>query len=142
LFTLAPTLPEPLKAEALTAVQAIQDQMRRTQVLCALAPTLLNGLQRETLFIEAVHLVHELVNTGPRNRSGLYCQIISSWGKQRFHGFQLQLWSETLHALARRPRNELLDDLAALVPLIEHLGGQSAIEDFFYALRDVTTWWP
>jgi hypothetical protein len=48
----------------------------------------------------------------------------------------------TLDALAQHPRDELLANLAALVPMIEHLGGQVAIEEFFYALRDVTTWWP
>jgi len=68
---------------------------------------------------------------------------LSELGKEKYRGFyQQSLWPETLHTLVQRSRDELLEDLAALVPLIEHLGGQSAIEDFFYALRDVTTWWP
>lgn len=96
----------------------------------ALAPTLTSELRIET-FNEAVHLVH-----------GLLHDANISWGDEHFNGFQRHLWPEMLHPLAEIPRHELLDDLAALVPLIEHLGSQAAIEEFFYALRDVTTWWP
>jgi hypothetical protein len=47
-----------------------------------------------------------------------------------------------LHTLAQGTRRDLLESLTALVPLIEHLGGQAAIEDLFYALHDVAQWWP
>jgi len=36
----------------------------------------------------------------------------------------------------------LIESFIALAPLIEHLGGKTAIEDSFYAMWDVTTWWP
>ena len=52
------------------------------------------------------------------------------------------LWPETLRALARHRRAELLDDLNALLPLIEHLGGAEAVQETFLAMRDVARWWP
>jgi hypothetical protein len=32
--------------------------------------------------------------------------------------------------------------LAALAPLVVHLGGREAIAETFRAVRDVTRWWP
>ena len=37
---------------------------------------------------------------------------------------------------------ELLEDLAALAPLIAHLGGRPAVEATALAIRDAAEWWP
>jgi hypothetical protein len=141
LVACAPTLSDALKVEALAVARAFQTQEYRARVLSALAPTLPNELRIEAIN-EAVHLIYGLIDHERTRRPELYRKTVFARGKERFDGFQRQLWPETLHALAQHTRRELLDDLTALLPLIEHLGGQAAIEGFFYALRDVTTWWP
>jgi hypothetical protein len=47
-----------------------------------------------------------------------------------------------LHALACCRRDALLCELAALAPLIAHLGGTQAVGETLLAVRDVAQWWP
>ncbi len=141
LSVLAPILTDTLKAEALADARAVQIESYRVNVLCALAPVLPKTTRVKTLN-EVLAIIHDVSSQSFPKRPSLYHAIISPWRTERFHGFQLQLWPETLHALARYPRGEFGADLAVLIPLIEHLGGQAAIEELFCALRDVAEWWP
>jgi hypothetical protein len=56
--------------------------------------------------------------------------------------FLYSLWTETLHFISRRSRENLLTDLAALIPVIFCLGGQVALEQMAYTILDVYKWWP
>ncbi len=55
--------------------------------------------------------------------------------------FIYPLWTETLRLISRRSRENLLTDLAALIPIIFCLGGQVALEQMVYATLDVYKWW-
>jgi hypothetical protein len=149
LSTFAPILPDALQSEVLkeilAAAYSIQEDAIRAQVLSSLVSILPPSAQLDVL-ADVIFLICNLpyfTSSGRSERFEIYCQIIPTWSKSQFSGFQgALLWTETLHELAQRSRGELLDDLAVLLPLVEHLGGQAAIEEFFYAIRDVTTWWP
>jgi hypothetical protein len=137
LCSLAQHLSDRLKTEVIAAAHVLSDVDDRVLALIQLAPYLSEGLRLESI-IEAFTIVSNV----DWRRSVLYTQIIGIWHELQFKGIGMQQWTRALYVLACNPRQELLDDLAALLPLIEHLGGQAAIEDFYYALRDVTTWWP
>jgi hypothetical protein len=47
-----------------------------------------------------------------------------------------------LHALARRPRRDLLSDIRTLAPVIAALGGPEAVAETVRAIQDVGRWWP
>jgi len=163
LIDLAPHLPELLMAEALSTARAIAYEYARAHALAGLAPRL-----PDLLIAEALSAARAITNDNPRAEAltslsshlanelrievfsvsfsvaelSVIRQIMAMWSKNNFVEFQVGLWTEKLHTSARNIRFVLLDDLIALLPLIEHLGGKSAIEDFFYALHDIMTWWP
>jgi hypothetical protein len=52
------------------------------------------------------------------------------------------LWRGTLHVLARRQREGLLQDVPALAPLIHAFGGSDAVKECIEAVLDAERWWP
>lgn len=50
------------------------------------------------------------------------------------------LWSTTLHALAKRPRTDLMADLHGLAPVIAALGGTTGLHETARAVNDVGNW--
>jgi hypothetical protein len=54
----------------------------------------------------------------------------------------LLVWRETLHTLATRTRQDLLEGLGAMAPVIFALGGADAVDETFRAIADVGRWWP
>ena len=151
LRALAQHLSDPLKAEvlseALQAARAITDEYARAEALSDLAPHLPDPLKAEVL-LEAFLTVRKVEVRGLHEpepeRAELYKNILPAWKELSFVGLGdgRVLWPETLHALARHRRAKLLDDLTALLPLIEHLGGGEAVQETFLAMRDVARWWP
>ncbi len=53
-----------------------------------------------------------------------------------------RLWAETIPVLANRGREDLLDDLRVLGPVVLQLGGRTAVAEIFKAIQDVCRWWP
>ncbi|MFN8473527.1 MAG: NB-ARC domain-containing protein [Anaerolineae bacterium] len=51
------------------------------------------------------------------------------------------IWCETLHHLATLTREDLLEDIAALMPVITYLGG-GVSADVVRTILEVTRWWP
>lgn len=50
--------------------------------------------------------------------------------------------SGTLHAFAKVARSQLLGTIGALLPVIERLGGQQALQETAQAIIDTAKWWP
>lgn len=140
LSSIARALPKELQESAVDVARRISDQEWRAYALAGLVASLPADLAIEALR-EALLLTKASVIPGIRQ--GIYSRIISTWKELGFRDFpNWTIWIDILRALASNPRNEILNDLSELTPLIDHLGGQSVIEDFYYALRDVTHWWP
>lgn len=53
-----------------------------------------------------------------------------------------ELWQAALPLLAAQRREELLDNLADLFPLVQALGGEAALAEVFCSIQDVGRWWP
>lgn len=148
LCNIIPNLDNALKDDALHIAKSISNESDRAKALSHLVPHLRSDIVDQVI-VELFPLIHKLAdisfstNNALEGRADIYNRVIQLWKESRFNGFQVQLlWPETLHDLADRPRSELLDDLTALLPLIEHLGGQEAVVETYKAVRDVTQWWP
>jgi hypothetical protein len=52
------------------------------------------------------------------------------------------IWTAIIHDLAIGPRNQVLGQLAPLVPIISDVGGCEVIRSLFESVRTVGRWWP
>jgi hypothetical protein len=133
-------LPRELMGEALAAARGIQDEYYRARALSGLAGQLSPSEQPEIL-AQVFRIASQSISVQSFQRPDLFTVMVEAWLKLDFAGFERAQWAQGLHGLARHPRKELLDDLTVLLPLIKHLGGQQAVGEMFYALRDVGQWW-
>lgn len=149
--SLPPTQRNDVVSEALESASGIEKEQERARVILMVAQILENesaGAQTED---EAVHrsqggtLIEALglAKTSPSSstrREGLasLSPDLSRLARSQLMG----LWQELLPVLAARPREELLPDLGALMPVISVLGGRTALMDTAQAVLDVGRWWP
>lgn len=127
--------------EGLAAARGIQDVDSRVRALSRLA-THLPDVEQPEILAQGFDIASHSISLSWQYRPELIKVVLAAWEILSFKGFEHGLWNQGLHALARHPRDELLEDLTTLLPLIRHLGGQAAVGEMFYALRDVTRWWP
>lgn len=128
--------------QALTYARQMPDEGQRARALAALAPRLPPERQEQALH-EALAAAREIRDEDARARACARALASMASHLAAFPRPALYpLWDETLRALARRTRRDLLADLRALMPLILRLGGPQAIAETFRAVRDVARWWP
>jgi hypothetical protein len=132
LITLAQRLPE-ISGDALISVRKISNPAKRTIMLSKLVQ-LLPGVAGETL--ETARTIDDLMDRSATlsklNQPLLILAIKDSY-------FCL---SYSLPKLSQRGRANLLSDIAALMPIIFHLGTDDTPREIYAAVRDVTAWWP
>ena len=130
------------RARALAALAPRLPPERLSEALAALAPRLPPERQEQALH-EALAAAREIRDEDARARACARALASMASHLAAFPRPALYpLWDETLRALARRTRRDLLADLRALMPLILRLGGPQAIAETFRAVRDVARWWP
>ncbi len=134
---LAPHLPPELLREALAAAQEIETDSDRARALSGLAPHLPPELLRE-----ALAAAQEIRDADDRARA--LSGLAPRWAEwvQKDRDAAYAPWPETLHALAGRPRKDLLSDIRALSPVLAALGGAEAVQEALRAVQDVGRWWP
>ncbi len=141
LLGIAAHLPEELQAAVLAAAREITDERMRTEALLGIAAHLPEGLKGEALG-EAF-----LAVTGGRRHlrsygESPYTDIVTAWQESGSGEIGREVWSWMLHRIACDRRDQLLQDLGALAPLIQRLGGQEAVGETLCAILDVSRWWP
>lgn len=134
-----PTDAHDLLAGALAAASALGDEDKRAQVLSAVA---------ERLPADACDLLVEALAAASALNEESHLMFLTHQTK---HWLQLadcvgitedQLFVQALFSARRVPRVSLLKALAEFVPLIDRLGGQSALRECITAIRDTAEWWP
>ena len=133
LSALADKLPESLLPQALEAALAIEFEYSRVDALRALADKL-----PESLFPQALEAALAIKDESYRaNALSALVPYLSQMPKAQL----FPLWQETLHWLSLGTRQNLLSDLAVLVPVIFALDGQETMAETFRAIQDVARWW-
>jgi hypothetical protein len=128
--------------QALEAALRIVDEYAKAMALSGLAARL-SGEEKEQVVRRAFLISHHArISASLKNH--VLNELIAGWRTLNFKGLGRgsQLWCDVLHHHARKPRDELLRDLAAMAPLILHLGGQRAMDEAFEAMLEVMEWWP
>jgi hypothetical protein len=135
---LAPHLPEPLLRQALEAARAIEDAGYRAEALAVLVLHLPEPLRGEASqqALEAAQII-EYSYDRARALAGLAPHLAKLPPPTLY-----SLWGKTLPLLAAHTRNDLLDDLRALLPVLMALGGEPAVAEVFRAVQDIGQWWP
>lgn len=144
LAKIIPYLPEELRNEALqeslVTAQAIEEDLR-AKPLAYLTTYLPNELRARILpevFTAMKTYKWEF------EKKFLLTLIVSNWQGIEFRGLDKcrDIISELMQSQSRHSRQEFLRVLSAIVPIIFHLGGPGAIREVYYAIRDVSFWWP
>ena len=125
-------------AQALAYARRVPGPSQRAEALGALAARLPEG-EREAVLAEALAAAREIGDERRRAAAlgALAARLAASPRAQLY-----PLWRETLPALARRTRRDLLRDLRALLPVIVRLGGAQAAAETARAIQEVARWWP
>ncbi|MEW6499447.1 MAG: hypothetical protein AB1589_44320, partial [Cyanobacteriota bacterium] len=131
LTALADKLTPDLLLQALEASQAIQDDSERARVLTALVNKL------PELLPQALEAAQTIQDDSERAR------VLTALTLHLIHTSNcFNLWKDLLHLLSYRTRSHLLSDIAALIPVIFTLGGETAATEVTQAIQDVAKWWP
>ncbi len=109
--------------------------------LGALVPFLSESEQID-LLPKILDSITHMKSINPSDRTLLLNNVVRAWTKVEFTGCTPILVNSVFRSLGAYPRDQLLNYLTSLLPLIQHFGAQSAIGETLFALRDVTRWWP
>jgi hypothetical protein len=134
---LIPHLPVDLLPEALSRASGMGDANRRAGLMKDIALHLPEE-QRTGALRAALAAASELTLRA-NERSRRFEELTDLFVKSEDCE---ALWTDTLHRLAGRKREDMLSDLAALAPVIRHIGGSQAIESVIDSVRTVVQWWP
>jgi len=167
---LIPYLTEELLNYMLAAARRIEDAHARAEVLIELIPKLARDEQRNVLTevwtnIPKIESESErattLIDLAPYLPSELLAGALSYicafdnkntrahaliMLRSRFmelgHERLVALWEDALPVLSSRTRKDLLDDLQALNPVFQSIGGEETITKACISIQDVGRWWP
>jgi hypothetical protein len=165
LAAVAPRLPP---EQALLVARGIDDASSRAQALAEVAPLLppevrqsvldealstarsidSAELRADALAVVAPHLPPEqalLVARGiddASSRAQVLAAVAPRLGMGQLIDFSLHLWIETVHVLAMHTRSDCVADLAAILPLIDAIGGKATIFSLGRSIISVGLWWP
>jgi hypothetical protein len=125
--------------EALRAARHIDDAESRVQGLVEVAERLPTE-DRPGVFGEALNAARN-INVAD-SRANALAEVAKRLGSGQVFELYVHQWVETARVLAVRRRGDCLRDLAAVLPLIQALGGKSAVLSLGRSVALVGAWWP
>lgn len=133
---LLPNLKAEVISEPLQAVRGVWNIQESVRELVHLTPHLTIDT-RESLLFEALKKTCSLEDAHERHEtlSTLAPHLAQLPTEHLYH-----TWTTTLHVLSTRTRSNLLSDIHALLPVIDALGGATALTETAQAIMDVG-WW-
>jgi hypothetical protein len=88
---------------------------------------------------EALAVARGIDNSGRRAKA--LAAVVVPFSMMTITDSSLHQWSETVRVLARNTRRECVGDFAAVLPLIEVVGGETAISSLGRSINCVGRWW-
>jgi hypothetical protein len=143
LVSLAPYLRAELHTEALKIARANFYLPSRIKALAALSQTPPQSVRDDILeeaLKDAVRIERSEEFEDDRARQDALNSLIPLVSKLP-RSRQYELWSHTLWELSSRAREDLLDDLPTLAPVLHDLGGDREIEQVVQLLLQARHWW-
>jgi hypothetical protein len=126
--------------EVLTAVDRLKgdDQEGRALALAALTPRFaILGYDQQVK--EALAEVPEVDDGSTRTRAlAMMTPYFASLPRDTLHS----TWCKMLPVLACDTRSFLVQDVGALAPVIDAMGGEEAVAEALRAIQDIGRWWP
>jgi len=121
----------PLLNEALDAALQVEDDYDRASALSGLAPYLGSQSEVENRQQDALRLALDacLEITDPQVRALKLAQLASEWVRLLPPAQSYSLWRRAVAFLRTQPYTRVITDLAALSPVLEQLGADSAASD-------------
>lgn len=129
LAALLPYLPEVSEA-TVNALRAVKPKENQVPILRQMAPYLPALVFKEACLVEDW-----------QRRSLLLAELAQVLCAQPAVDLY-ELWQECLPVLSQRNRSDFLSDIGELIPVIQKLGGDAAVQRSFQAIVDVSSWWP
>lgn len=148
LSNLRELMPESRRGELtqplLNAVRQIEDDYDRASGIALLAPVLAEQGTPAVLPQESQVLRDALLAACRLDdacvRAHALTRLIPAWLEAYPARVGFALWCEVLVQLSRRPPGHLLSDITALIPVVRHLGGQSAVVETASVLAHARHW--
>ncbi len=140
---IAPYLPEPMMKEALKEAlnAAIQIKYKfklgsgnTAETLAEIAPNLPESMIKELL--DAVMQIQE-----DSEQAEALAGVASFFVNSSSLDLLYDIWMKILHG-STSSRKELFTNIGKITPIIYKLGEEKALNETFYAIQDVTRWWP
>jgi hypothetical protein len=150
-----------LLPQMIKAVKSIQNASHRAQILIAIAvrfpealPTALESAQSIQNSNDRAHQLVAITQKFPEYFPMALEAVQSIQNEHDRHEELIELskylvndsdrfkrWTSLLHLLAYRRRSSLLNDIAALAPVLVALGDETAVLEVSTAIEDVSRWW-
>lgn len=166
LLIVAPYLPNDYKSNALDIIFEIKSDDDRVYALAMLIPYLPKSLY-EPLLVETLDNAHKIVSKHNRSRALIslipYLQketqitnlqkliflsdkntingVIRMWKEVEYKGLQEKLYL-FIKFIANRDRDEGIQIVGALVPVLIHFSGREIAPELYRAIVDTARWWP
>lgn len=120
----------PILDEALQTALEVKDEYDRASALAHLAPYIDSQVDAQNKQQDAVHraLLACLEVNEPAVRAELLGQLAEVWGTLLLPAQSYLLWRDVVLFLRERPQVEVMGDLAALAPVIAHMGNPQAAD--------------
>ncbi len=126
------------RQRALEVAQSIDSDRDRATALGGVAPYLDEPARNETVD-ETFKIVCSIMDYSEQVKVlGDHTTLVSHLAPSKLY----LLWHKALYLLAPGTRPNLLSDIHHLVPMIQALGGQEAVDDTARAIVDIGRWWP
>jgi hypothetical protein len=125
-------------SEALIAARSVDDAASRVWALTLLAQRLPES-EQESVFWEALTVAPGIDDADSRARA--LAAVAQPVGAGQFIGLTRRKWIDISRVLSTRRRSECVGDFTAILPLIQTLGGNTALQGFRCSIASVGRWW-
>ena len=75
-------------------------------------------------------------------RAEALAEVAQRLVKEQISDFLMHQWIETVRVLAMRKRSDCVRDVAAILPLINTLGDDTAVRGLGRSIASIGRWWP
>ena len=123
--------------EGLSVARGIDDLRWRDKALAEIVPRL-----APEAHLSIVEILSSVRQIDENLRAEVLSAVASLPSDGQFAHAVRRQWSETVRMLAMRTRQNCVADFAKILPMMEAIGGETAIRSLARSINTVGSWWP